>query len=335
VVLETPNYPQPQNPISTRTLRMADDLATYLQNQGDVLAVLGFSEIAEKPMNMLLHNGDPKYMALPDSDALSANLWGFFFSGTAPDEVFSFFATYPIMTNTSIRLLLPDHTYRRLQRLRAELDSFVKLRVANDPDLGKVKVRYVGGDAGLYLASDDVVGRLNWLNLALTLMVIFLACAFVFASPAAGLLFVLAAVMANFGAFLYMNYRHIGLTIDTIPVISLGIGLGIDYAIYTVARIRDEVIGGAELDDAVTTGLHTTGGWVFATFAVMVGGIVPWVFSPLLFHNEMSLLLILLMAANLIVGVLILPAYIAWRRPRFIMGYVSRERGAQRAGAAR
>ena len=36
---------------------MADDLATYLQSRGDVLAVLGFSQIAEKPMNMLLHNG--------------------------------------------------------------------------------------------------------------------------------------------------------------------------------------------------------------------------------------------------------------------------------------
>jgi predicted RND superfamily exporter protein len=59
-VLETPNYPSPQNPIALSTLRMADDLATYLLRQGDVLAVLGFSQIAEKPMNMLLHNGDPK-----------------------------------------------------------------------------------------------------------------------------------------------------------------------------------------------------------------------------------------------------------------------------------
>ena len=124
--------------------------------------------------------------------------------------------------------------------------------------------------------------------------------------------------MANFGAFLYMNYQVIGLTIDTIPVISLGIGLGIDYAIYAAARIRDEVAAGAPLDNAITTTLHTTGGWVFATFAVMVGGMLPWVFSPLLFHNEMSVLLILLMAANLVVGLFILPGYVAWRRPHFI-----------------
>ena len=118
-----------------------------------------------------------------------------------------------------------------------------------------------------------------------------------------------------------MNARDIGLTIDTIPVISLGIGLGVDYGIYTVARIRDEVRRGAVVEDAVTTALKTTGAAVFSTFAVMVGGILPWAFSPLLFHNEMSLLLIFLMGTNMIAGVLILPAYIAWRRPNFVTRY--------------
>jgi predicted RND superfamily exporter protein len=128
--------------------------------------------------------------------------------------------------------------------------------------------------------------------------------------------------MANFGAFIYMNARGIGLTIDTIPVISLGIGLGIDYGIYIVARIRDEVMEGATIDDAVTTALSTTGAAVFSTFAVMVGGILPWAFSPLLFHNEMSVLLIFLMGTNMIAGCLILPSFIAWRRPRFISRYL-------------
>jgi predicted RND superfamily exporter protein len=332
VVVETPNYPNPQNPVAVRTLRMADDLAAFLQSRGDVLAVLGFAEIASKGMNLLLHNGDPKYYALPDSDVLSGNLWGFFFSGTAPDEVFSFFANYPNMTNMSIRLLLADHTYGRLQRLRSDLEYFVKDRVVNDPQLSNVKLRYVGGDAGLYLASDNVVGRLNSVNLALSLGVIFLASARIFASPMAGLLFVIAAVMANFVAFAYMNSRVIGLTIDTIPVITLGIGLGINYAIYTVGRIRDEITAGAQLDAATITALHTTGRWVFATFAVMVGGMLPWVFSPLLFHNEMSVLLILLMVANLLVGLWILPGYIAWRRPRFITRYAG---GGQAESAGR
>jgi uncharacterized protein len=334
VVLEAPNFPKPQNPIATETLRMADDLATYLMSRGDVLAVLGFAEIATKPMNMLLHNGDPKYLALPDTDALSGTLWFFFFSGSAPDEVYAFFGRYPAVTSMSIRLLLADHTYGRLQRLAADLKTFVKDRVAHDPGLNQVKVRYVGGDAGLYLAADDVVGRLNSINLALSLGVIFLAGALIFASPMAGLLLVIAAIMANFLAFLYMDYQVIGLTIDTIPVISLGIGLGINYSIYTLGRIRDEIAGGAPLDTAVVTALHTTGRWVFATFAVMVGGILPWVFSPLFFHNEMSVLLILLMVVNLIVGLFVLPGFIAWRRPRFVIRYAKGDRRAEQGGAA-
>ena len=129
--------------------------------------------------------------------------------------------------------------------------------------------------------------------------------------------------MANFGAFIYMNARHIGLTIDTIPVISLGIGLGVDYGIYTIARVRDEVIGGASLENAITTALRSTGASVFSTFAVMIGGILPWAFSPLRFHNEMAVLLIFLMFTNMVAGVLVLPTYIAWRRPKFICRYES------------
>jgi uncharacterized protein len=140
-----------------------------------------------------------------------------------------------------------------------------------------------------------------------------------------------ACVMANFGAFIYMNYRSIGLTVDTISVISLGIGLGIDYGIYLVARIRDEATRGLPLETAISSALSSTGVWVLWTFAVMIGGIAPWVFSPLLFQNEMSELLILLMSANVLVGLLILPALIAWWRPRFLTRYESSAGGQKTA----
>jgi predicted RND superfamily exporter protein len=194
-------------------------------------------------------------------------------------------------------------------------------RVAPDPNLSRVRVSYLGGTAGLFLAANDRLKELDVINITFVLAVIYICCAFTFRSLTAGALFIISCIMANFGAFVYMNARGIGLTIDTIPVISLGIGLGVDYGIYTVARIRDEVIGGVTIDDAVVTALSTTGSAVFSTFAVMVGGILPWAFSPLLFHNEMAVLLIFLMGTNMIAGALILPTFIAWRRPRFIAQY--------------
>jgi predicted RND superfamily exporter protein len=123
-----------------------------------------------------------------------------------------------------------------------------------------------------------------------------------------------------------------GLTADTLPVISLGIGLGVDYSIYLVARIRDEVFNGLALNEAITRSIRTTGVWVFSTYAVMVGGILAWVFSPLLFHSEMSILLILLMSTNLVAGLLIMPALIAWRRPRFLTRYEANDSAASRIG---
>jgi predicted RND superfamily exporter protein len=66
---------------------------------------------------------------------------------------------------------------------------------------------------------------------------------------------------------------------------------------------------------------------------VMAGGIVPWIFSPVLFHTEMSVMLVLLMAANLIVGLFILPAFIAWVRPRFLTRFEPTAPGARQTAA--
>ncbi|HEX4208988.1 MAG TPA: hypothetical protein VHY56_01245, partial [Candidatus Binataceae bacterium] len=92
VVFETPNYPDPTSNIGTSTLRVEDDLATYLLSRGDAVAVLDFATIAEMPMNSLLHYGYPKYLSIPSSDLMAAELWSFFFGASAPDEPRSYFA---------------------------------------------------------------------------------------------------------------------------------------------------------------------------------------------------------------------------------------------------
>ncbi|MGH7907485.1 MAG: efflux RND transporter permease subunit [Candidatus Binataceae bacterium] len=318
IVLNTPNFPHRQSSIAPAVLRMENDLASYLAARGDVTAVMSFDSMAVKPINALLHYGFPKYSSTPANNALSGDIWMMFFSSATSDEIHAFFADSPAMTSSSIRLLLPDRTYPHLKRLRSDLGSFVRRRVAADPGLSKIKLLYLGGDAGVVLATDDVLSGINSANVILALAAIFACCALMLGSLSAGLFFLLACVAANFIAFIYMNSHAIGLTLDTVPVISLGIGLGISYGIFTVYRIRDEVMNGMTLNDAVTTALGSTGIWVFYTFLVMVGGILSWTFSPLLFHYQMSVLLILLMSANLIAGVLILPALIVLVRPGFL-----------------
>ncbi|MBV8356888.1 MAG: MMPL family transporter [Deltaproteobacteria bacterium] len=333
VILTTPSYPDPQSVLGPRVLRMVTDLRSYLFNDPKVGQVVSFSSTVSQPFNEMFHYGYPKYLGIPDSLEMSGNLWFLFLNGSAPGELERFISNRS-NNDTCIRVLLRDHTYDTLNNIRTEIAKFVQERVAPDPNLNHVEVHFLAGIAGLYLAANDVLKQLDFLNISFVLAVVWLFCVIAFRSFIAGFMFLFACVLANFGAFIYMNARGIGLTIDTIPVISLVIGLVVDYGIYMVSRIRDEVMGGMEVDDAIVLALKSTGVAVFNTFLVMIGGIIPWVFSPLLFHSEMSTLLIFLMATNMMAGVIVLPCYLSWARPKFVFGGKSMIRERELRAAA-
>jgi predicted RND superfamily exporter protein len=333
VILTTPSYPDRQSVLGPPVLRMMADLRAYLFNDPKVGQVVGFSGTVARPFNQMFHYGFPKYLANPESLEMSGNLWFLFLNGSAPGELERFISNRA-NNDACIRVLLRDHTYGTLNDIRAEIAKFVEERVAPDPNLSHIQVHFLAGIAGLYLAANDVLKQLDFLNISFVLGVVWLFCVISFRSFVAGFMFLFACVLANFGAFIYMNARGIGLTIDTIPVISLGIGLGVDYGIYMVSRIRDEVMGGMNVDDAIVLALKSTGVAVFNTFLVMIGGIIPWVFSPLLFHSEMSTLLIFLMATNMVAGVIILPCYLSWAHPKFVFGGKSMIRERELRAAA-
>lgn len=319
VILTTPSYPSPQSVIGPAVLRVVDDMRSYLFLDPKVAQVVSFSSTVSEPFNEMFNYGYPKYLAAPSTIEMSGNLWFLYLNGSAPGELERYISGRA-NNDTCIRVLLRDHTYDTLNDIRDRIEKFVDERVTPDKSLNQVHVDYLAGIAGLYLAANDVLKKLDFLNITFVLAVVWLFCVVSFRSFVAGFMFLFACVLANFGAFIYMNLRGIGLTIDTIPVISLGIGLGVDYGIYTVSRIRDEVMSGMEVDDAIILALKTTGVAVFNTFLVMIGGIFPWIFSPLLFHSQMSTLLIFLMGTNMIAGCIILPCYLSWARPKFVFG---------------
>lgn len=309
--------------LAPEVIRLERDLGRFLLAGPGVMNVISLVPDIIEPHNQMFHYGNPKFLAVPRTADDAMGLYFLFVQGTAPGE-----AEQWVNMNTNdaiLRVLMADHTYQTLNNIQARLAEFVQRRAKWDPAYKEVEVVYLGGIAGLYAAANDVLYQLDFINITFVLAVVFLFCAVVYRSLVAGVLFVVSCIAANFAAFIYMRLADIGITIDTIPVISLGIGLGVDYGIYAVSRICDECSEGRSLEDAITTALRGTGAAVLATFSVIVGGLAPWVFSPVLFHNEMSVLLIILMSTNVIVGLLILPAYIAWARPRFIFGGVTEE----------
>jgi hypothetical protein len=113
-----------------------------------ILALAPLARTAHLPLNMMFHNGYPKYESVPGGTELGGNLWYMFLGGTAPGEMERFFAHTPHMTSSCIRVLLPDHTFNRLNAVRDDIKKFVDQRVTPDPALSKVHLRLSPGARG-------------------------------------------------------------------------------------------------------------------------------------------------------------------------------------------
>ena len=317
VLITTPPYPDKQSVLAPNVLRLADHLRGYLLNDPAVKQVISFASTVISPFNQIFHYGHPKFFGMPRNPQQAGNLWYLFLGGTAPGEMQHYISNNDAK-ETCVRVMLRDHTAATLDRVRDEIGTFVKSYVDGKLAYSKVTVSYMAGLAGLYAAADDVLYRVMMVNIALVLLCVLVFCATLFGSWLAGFLLVFSCVLANFTAFSYLYLSGINLTIDSVPVISLAIGLGIDYGISTVSCMRAEVIAGHRLDDAIRLALKSAGNTLLSTSCVMVGGILPWVFSPAQFHHHMAVLLIVLLLTNLLAGVWIMPAFVSWSGPGFL-----------------
>ena len=131
--------------------------------------------------------------------ALTAgNLWSMFLGGTAPGEG----KRWGDEENTRmcIRIQLHGHSYDALNTLQEELSDFRETRVLPDHELAGVQFLFLGGAAGLYAEANDVLFRLDIINIVFVLVIVFIGSGLEFSSITAGVLFVMACVLANFAA---------------------------------------------------------------------------------------------------------------------------------------
>jgi predicted RND superfamily exporter protein len=173
-----------------------------------------------------------------------------------------------------------------------------------------------GGSMGILAAINDEVERSHVANITLILFVIFVLHSLTYWSVASGGIILLQITTATTLSLAYMALMNIGLNINTLPVQSVGVGIGVDYAIYIVDRIRQECADTADIDEAVRRAVRTTGMAVSFTATTIVGGIVLWSFSNLRFQAEMAQLLSILMVINMLGAITVVPAFYSILRPK-------------------
>jgi len=185
-----------------------------------------------------------------------------------------------------------------------------------------------GGIMGILAAVNDEVERSHVANIVLILFVIFVLHSVTYQSVPSGFIILLQISTATMLSLAYMAIRNVGLNINTLPVQSVGVGIGVDYAIYIVDRIRQECADTGDLDEAVRRAVRTTGMAVSFTATTIVAGIVLWSFSNLRFQAEMAQLLSILMVINMLGAVTMVPACYSVFRPKVATALLTEEQRA-------
>ena len=267
-----------------------------------------------KLVNSVLFEGDPSYAIIPDTqEEVGFDIYMFRSRGEPGD-----FAAF---TNKeweigNISFFLEDHSRPTIQKLRDNLDAFFS---SEKEIVSSAKFLYMGGQVGIVEALNKEIVNSNVKIMVAIAIVITLCIVLYYKSLTTGLILLFSLATANALTYAFMAWKGVGLNVSTLPLAALGVGLGVDYGIYMVDRIKEEYkkLIVKDVHEAIHEAFLTSGNAIFITAVTMIAPLIPWaVASPLRFQAEMGLLLAMVLFMNMLGSLLFVPAAIAAFHPK-------------------
>ncbi len=263
-------------------------------------------------VNRLYHFDDPRWSVVPPTQRNIGNILFMYEAGAAVPGVILEYMDMEGRTANFV-IFFKDATGKTVESAIGAAEEFLQAH-----PLEGVEYRFAGGIVGTTAAANQEVEHYELLTTLLIIVVIMLLVMVTYRSIAAGLLIFAVLVLAVLVNRAYMGFRGIGLNVNTLPVTAVGLGIGVDYAIYVIDRIREEARR-LDFTGAIHRTMTTTGFAVVFTALTIVGGIAYWIVgSALRFNSEMALLLSLLMVSNMVGAISLLPVLVRIFKPRFI-----------------
>ncbi|KAA8978338.1 MMPL family transporter [Halospina sp. K52047b] len=262
-----------------------------------------------------LYEGNPRYRELGNSQMENGELISFYMQGAAPDDLAQY--ANPMFSDGSVILFLQDRKGETLRQATYQIKRFI-----NNNPLDGVDVRMAGGSLGIIAAVNEVLLRDQVEAIALALLVVILSCLVVYRSSASGIFFMVPVLISNVVTFAFMAWQGIGMSISTLPVVALGIGLGVDYAFYIVDSVKEYLEKEPDGDavEAIRQSLYSAGRGVLLTSVTLAAGVLLWSFSSLRFQAEMGMLIGLWLLVSAFTSLFVMPSLVRVLRPKFIFG---------------
>ncbi len=164
------------------------------------------------------------------------------------------------------------------------------------------------GSAGIEAATNIVVKQAMHDMLYWVYGAVIVLCFVTFRSWRAVVAAVLPLMLTSMLCEALMVSLGMGVKVATLPVIALGVGIGVDYALYVLSVLLAGQRGGLSLGEAYHRALTFTGRVVLLTGVTLAAAVATWAFSPIKFQADMGILLAFMFVWNMFGALIFLPA---------------------------
>nr|WP_220456557.1 MMPL family transporter [Rugamonas brunnea] len=291
VMVKTPK----EGCLKYETLVEADRLAWTLQQIPGVQTTVSLVD-AVRQVTAGSSEGSPKWLTISrNQDVLN---YGAQQASTNNPDLFN--ADCSLMP---VIAYLADHKAETLERVTAAADAFAQAHSG-----GERQFMLAAGSAGIEAATNIVVREANHKMLLYVYAAVIVLCFITFRSWRAVLVAVLPLVLTSILCEALMVMLGMGVKVATLPVIALGVGIGVDYALYLLSVQLTQQRQGDTLHEAYRHALQFTGKVVALVGVTLAAGVVCWAWSPIKFQADMGILLTFMFALNMVGALVLVPA---------------------------
>ena len=275
-------------------------------------------------VNQMTRNDDPRWAVVPNrASDVGGLMFMYMMSAPVPGALLEYLDTDEQLAN--MVFYYKDHTGETIRRAIHMVKQW-RDEVGNK--IPGLHIDLAGGPVGVTAAINEEAFDTNLVVVPAVLVLILMFTFWFYGSMHSGVMMLVSMGFATTLTYACMGLLDMGLNVNTVPMIAVGIGLGVDYAIYMMDRIKEEMHGATDLQEAVKRAVSTTGVAIAFTATTLIGGIIMWVFiSELRFQADSARLLIIMLVLNACSAMFLVPAWVEIFKPKFIMG-TANERGA-------
>ncbi len=287
VMVKTP----PEGCSAYQTLSAVNELSWKMENTPGVQSAISLVTVSKQVIKGM-NEGNLKWESLSrNKDVLNSSI-------SRADGLYN-----NTCSLAPLLIFLNDHKAETLDRAVHAVQEFAQ---QNDKD--GLEFLLAAGNAGIEAATNEVIKQAELTILILVYVCVAVMCMITFRSWAATLCIVLPLVLTSVLGNALMAFMGIGVKVATLPVVALGVGIGVDYGIYIYSRLESFLRAGLPLQEAYYQTLKSTGKAVLFTGLCLAIGVCTWIFSAIKFQADMGLMLTFMLLWNMFGALWLLPA---------------------------